>query len=545
MDSPAQDPAERSYTADEPTASDSLNRDQYAEALAQLCRGCATPLAVGIYATWGVGKTSLMQRIHSKLDPARYHVVWFNLWAHQNVENPVVAFAQTFAASIPGYESNRNVRKLVTLVAAAFGNRVSQAATGMSLLDLLGLGKSHEEQAFEARDDALRLGEHLQELVRDALRATGRERVVCFIDDLDRCTATKGLEMLDALKLYLNVEDCIYFLGVDRQALQQSVDSRYAGTPTDTVSYLDKIIQLPFTVPPIARADMHLFIDSLLPSQLGRCREQLAEGLGDNPRQVKRFINTLALNHNLASQIENYDEQVLCALLMIQYRNQELYELVSARPSLIIEMIASDEEGQKLRGDHLEDDDKLEAVLDMTPFPSDPGGLDDYFNKTDVAGIVPEEPGELSIEQPGQSRISLIDQTSSGLQSDERPWRVDGFLTDEQIEHAVLAQAQPGARVVDRLLLYRPRAQRTWLVVTDEHLYCLLDDQRTRAGNRVVQWREPLEAVRSVQAYESKQGRPVVDIGSHKRWLYSRRLYPSAEALETAIGALIERALAS
>ena len=42
---------------DEPTSQDRLNRKQYAEALARLAESCNTPLVIGLYGTWGIGKT--------------------------------------------------------------------------------------------------------------------------------------------------------------------------------------------------------------------------------------------------------------------------------------------------------------------------------------------------------------------------------------------------------------------------------------------------------------------------------------------------------
>ena len=51
-----------------------MNREQYAKAFARISLSCETPLVVGLYATWGVGKTPflmLMGRKDAMGDPAR------------------------------------------------------------------------------------------------------------------------------------------------------------------------------------------------------------------------------------------------------------------------------------------------------------------------------------------------------------------------------------------------------------------------------------------------------------------------------------------
>ena len=64
------------------------------------------------------------------------------------------------------------------------------------------------------------------------------------------------LALLEALKLYLNLDGCVYFLGVDREALERSVRYHYKDTEISETSYLDKIVQLPFTIPPVAPESM-------------------------------------------------------------------------------------------------------------------------------------------------------------------------------------------------------------------------------------------------------------------------------------------------
>jgi len=48
--------------------------------------------------------------------------------------------------------------------------------------------------------------------------------------------------MMEALKLYLNLPGFVYFLGVDRSALERSISHRYGDGAVAEIQYLDKIV---------------------------------------------------------------------------------------------------------------------------------------------------------------------------------------------------------------------------------------------------------------------------------------------------------------
>ena len=69
--------------------------------------------------------------------------------------------------------------------------------------------------------------------------------------------------------------------------------------------YLEKIIQLPFQIPPVEPTDMGNFVDGLSDQwPHADCPKIFAEGLGDNPRQIKRTVNTFLMLWKLAQKRE-------------------------------------------------------------------------------------------------------------------------------------------------------------------------------------------------------------------------------------------------
>jgi len=321
---------------DEPADKDKLNRDKYAVALARLAETCETPLVVGLYGTWGTGKTSLMKLIEAKLDREKVLPIWFDPWQHQFDESPILALAHTLT-STAGLGSQ--AEKILTVVASAFGSLILKTTTSLSLKDIDELGERLERERFMVREAQVRLREHFHSIV-DKARGNSKRRIVFFIDDLDRCVPPQIMKMLESLKLYLNVAGCIYFLGVDRTALECSIKLQYKDIDLSERSYLDKIVQLPFTIPPILYDSIGEFIQHILPPSLKNCRDLLATGLRENPREIKRFVNSLILNHNLAlsAAIPNYNPQILASLLMLQYCDSSLYDRIAAKPQIFFSL---------------------------------------------------------------------------------------------------------------------------------------------------------------------------------------------------------------
>jgi ribosomal protein L7/L12 len=155
----------------------------------------------------------------------------------------------------------------------------------------------------------------------------------------------------------------------------------------EDADYLDKIVQLPFTIPPIARDSMARFIEPLLPRELTNASDLLVRGLGDNPRQVKRFINTLLLNHELAAAMlgKGYDPKLLAGVLLVQYRNQELYRAAVLDPS-VLSAAASGGEAAKPYSEQLSKDARLVEVIRQAGF-KDAETVVPYIFLSEVAAV--------------------------------------------------------------------------------------------------------------------------------------------------------------
>ena len=205
------------------------------------------------------------------------------------------------------------------------------------------------------------LRKQLHSLVEEIkeLESNPYQRVVVYVDDLDRIDPEDAVSILELLKNIFNIKDCVFVLAIDYQVVVKGLKEKF-GEPTpenewEFRSFFDKIIQLPFSMP-MGSYDIGKYILSLLDdinyyeSDNDQLDEDLIESLvtlsiGTNPRSIKRLINSLSLIKILndtknesssgdGSVIDNKDvATVMLAMVCLQIANSDIYDMLVAEPT--------------------------------------------------------------------------------------------------------------------------------------------------------------------------------------------------------------------
>lgn len=182
-----------------------------------------------------------------------------------------------------------------------------------------------------------RFKEHFEDVVRSLPLVAGK-RLVIFIDDLDRCSTEKALQVLDAVKVFTDAEGCIFVLGLDHDLIQQAAKKKFQDDPRAQREYLDKIFQLPFQLPPLDPLKIPNYVAALdvdFPDE--RCLDILLRGVAENPRQIKRTINTFSLLYSLAAErqdeIGSISPLILTKLVVIQHNYPDLHRYLRRDPT--------------------------------------------------------------------------------------------------------------------------------------------------------------------------------------------------------------------
>jgi len=384
---------------DRPTTEDTLDFTPYSDTLADIFHDPATrtPLTIGVFGTWGSGKTSLMSMIKARIDeqgsPA-YRTAWFNAWKYDQEEALwralILRVLDTLRPRKPDgsllsdeelSEAQRALADDLDRLEESLYRTVEWQEVGRWTLDWAKALRGTAEGAAEIALAFVPGGAPLVNLIKGAAKAvTGEEqqaiaeafrrqvktyrreqlrsleqfegefeallerhivsqdgRLIVFVDDLDRCLPEKAIEVLEAIKLFLDVPGCVFVLGLDQEAIEEAIQTRFEGEVKGR-QYLEKIIQLPFLLPPIEAKGMRSFVDSLVPHlPEPRCAEVFAEGLPQNPRQVKRTINIFLLLWKLSHQkLQEVIQPVrLAKVVAIQHSHPDLYALLCEVPRFL------------------------------------------------------------------------------------------------------------------------------------------------------------------------------------------------------------------
>lgn len=221
-----------------------------------------------------------------------------------------------------------------------------------------------------------------EQMVQDA----GYRAIVVYIDDLDRCNPKRIIECLEAVKLFVNVDRTAFVIGADERIIEYAIKQHYPiEQKKEEISspfsdYLEKLIQLPYKLPKLSGNEQETYMTLLLCKQY--CRPMdftsiyneyvkfrkndkhskyniddikrafptlnlsgveymlpivpiIKSFLNGNPRQLKRFMNTLYVRKELAN-VAGFDElrpDVLVKLMVLEYnslyisRFEELYRM--------------------------------------------------------------------------------------------------------------------------------------------------------------------------------------------------------------------------
>lgn len=288
---------------DQPANSDQLHFKRYLNAIEStvLKREETTPLVVGIFGAWGSGKSTLLGMLENKLnseqstdkEPSKWILVKFSPWLYAQEKSLLLPLLATLAKALPARKrwfqaivkyvpglsqsvlqpGSELFKQIVDGVAAT-----TTIATGLPLMTFLNSILTENDKAKD-----------LQEKIAEAVKsATGeKKRMVFLIDDLDRChDPVQIVGLLEQLKLFLHLDQCLFFIAADREQIVKAIHHKFPGTGD---AYLEKFIQLAFDLPTPQPQDLVNVLD--IPTEQRQAFTSLGEVLGCNPRKLKRIWN--------------------------------------------------------------------------------------------------------------------------------------------------------------------------------------------------------------------------------------------------------------
>lgn len=328
---------------------------QYVNGLSQFIGKCITPMTISIQGDWGSGKTSIMNMVKEGLG-ANVIPIWFNTWQYSQFNLGEDLTFSLLGRLIKGLESEQTesakvydtFKKTYKAIKKVGRIAVSQVAGKEAVEVLDALADSFLEGKEDASNAVESLKSTFQACVDNAISQKGKDRVVIFIDDLDRLNPAKAVELLEVLKVFLDCEHCVFVLAIDYSVVSSGVKEKYGDLIGSDKGrrFFDKIIQVPFKMP-VAHYQVQKFVTEMLKQADPSFDEKdtdiyvdlIQHSVGCNPRTMKRLFNAYMLlmcigDHvNITARLEDKKDgpwyrKLLFATLCCQHSYEDLYNFI-------------------------------------------------------------------------------------------------------------------------------------------------------------------------------------------------------------------------
>jgi len=296
---------------------DLLGRLDFARNIASLILNApeGSTLRLGIYGSWGEGKTSVLQLIRTFLTDEGHVCAWIVPWIAETKDEISAQITRELARELKidltKYKSARKVAEIAEKVRGMADSdlriQAADAVFGSAMESILG---KRVEQAAET----------ISAEIRKRLR--GR-RMIVFVDDLDRVRPDLVPGLLLTLREALDQPDYYYILALAPDVVERGLAAVHSawGEPRQ---FLEKIVELPRYLPKATERGRRQYIDELLKvtgTMLStEVLQALATYLPQNPRRIKLFIRYLA---SLSGTLERFgtdelDRSLFCLAQLLK-----------------------------------------------------------------------------------------------------------------------------------------------------------------------------------------------------------------------------------
>ena len=282
--------------------------------ISNIIRNSIPHFTIGIYGEWGTGKTTLMKSIERDLSEntenraQSFLPIWFNAWKYEREDSlATVSLLKTVGYVMANHEIYDSLSKtifkgltivgkdMIQQIAMQAVSKTQQVADEEIEVKMDYLNKLYRDSVYyEGLDKIKREMESIRE-------EKGDYRVVIFIDDLDRCSPVKALEVLESIKLFLDIEGFVFVIGLSHKTVTELISKAYNSTGVKGEDYIKKIIQIPIKIPSWSKESIIDLINNSITTNLNSdytkflCENSgmIAKVVDYNPRQLKRFINNV------------------------------------------------------------------------------------------------------------------------------------------------------------------------------------------------------------------------------------------------------------
>lgn len=256
---------------------DMLDRNKDIEVFANILNSLSACTSIALDGKWGSGKTFFVKQTKLFLDAHNnfYNTlneddksiftnndsagdnyipqvcVYYDAWENDNDQDPILSLVYSIISDIDdGYKLDENdgaIKKTVAVLETISGRNIN------STLDTL-KNKNLLDKIRKSKDIEKKIKEFLDEILQER-----GDRLVIFIDELDRCKPSYAVRLLERIKHYFTNDRFTFVFSINTNELQHTIRKHY-GNDFDATRYLDRFFDLKVAVPEV---DLEKYYNSI------------------------------------------------------------------------------------------------------------------------------------------------------------------------------------------------------------------------------------------------------------------------------------------
>lgn len=343
------------FISDQPIQSSSqdiIGRKYFAHSVAETIISYETTneLVLGLFGEWGSGKTSLLNLTTERIEELSREaenkpiIIKFNPWNFSE-QNQLITQYFTILSGI--LKRKDNSEELIYI-----GEKLEEYSDifePLSIIPVVGQFTFIAKIGMKLFGDSLKLKGKTKKRSLDEIRKELNKllkqidnKIIVIIDDIDRLTPYEIRQIFQLVKKIADFPNTIYLLAFDKKVVLNALQEVHKGFENE---YLEKIIQVPFEIPPISKDDMYQFLFKQIDKIIADLpQKEFDQGYWGNIfhsgikyyfhslRDVSRFTNILSFNYSLVKARVNVIDFI--AITAIQVFHSDLYYSIRSNKAL-------------------------------------------------------------------------------------------------------------------------------------------------------------------------------------------------------------------
>lgn len=335
--------------------------------LKQIVLTCPVPFTIGLFGKWGSGKTTILNILRRRLREDKVAVVNFDVWKHEGdalrrtflkellkqlKETNFISKREELTERLEStIQTLREIKKFTlnwkvwsillifigmiigiglflnhyfpevvgTYLSIVFGGSI------ISTIFILVLQRMVISEKITTTSESFKDPHQFEAEFKRIVNNSYSDKLLIIVDNLDRCTHKKAVELLSTIKTFLAKDTdvgenkCIFLIACDDDAIKKHLESVYSKSqnrersnePFSADEFLRKFFNASICIPDFIDTELQTYTEDLLKEtnipqfDSSDLAYVITNAFRENPRQIKQFINILTTHFLLVVERES------------------------------------------------------------------------------------------------------------------------------------------------------------------------------------------------------------------------------------------------